>query len=108
MSKDVAQGDEIREIAVDMIKAKPIRYGYVNSTKGRKMIELLWDSESFPPMGIIQAAADALEINMVVHFVKGPVITYIANSKSGAEAVHLKCSGGVHFNALVPKAVDGS
>ena len=101
MSKDVAQGNEIREIVVDVIKAKPVRYGYVNSTKGRKMIELLRDSETFPPMGIIQAAADALEVNMVVHFVKGPVITYLANSKPGAEAVHLKCSGGVHFDALI-------
>ena len=99
--------DEIRQSIVDRIAKKPSKYGYVDSGTGRKLIELLRDAETFPPMDILQAAVDSLGLRLIVHFVNGPVIHYQSNTTSERVTVHLSCSGGVHFDALVDKLVIG-
>ena len=104
LNNESIPADDIKESIIDQIKKKPYRYGYVDSTKGRKLIELLRESETFPPMDILQAAADTTGVKIAVHFVKGPVISYQPEKKDAALTVHIECRGGVHFNALVRKS----
>ena len=98
------QSDDIRDAVVDKILTNPTKYGFVDSAKGRKLVELLRDPESFPPMETLQAVADTMEVELMVHFVKGPTIAYrpMPNNLS-APTINLKCSGGVHFDVLVSK-----
>ena len=77
----------------------------MDSAKGRKAVELLRQSESFPPTDILQAVVSILELNLVVHFSMGPSITYQASNNKSRKTFHISCSGGVHFDALIPKTI---
>ena len=98
---DSSRAGDIRENVVDRILSKPTRYGFLDTTKGRKLVELLRDSESFPPIDVLQAVSDVLGSKLVVYFTRGPTFSYQPAQEASTEVLHLKCSGGVHFDALV-------
>ena len=97
------QAPDIRDWIVDQIAAKPRRYGFVDSVKGRKMIEMLRQPDCFPPIDVLQAAADVLDSNLVVHFSNGPSLTYQSAKNEAQRTLHIRSSGGVHFDALVSR-----
>ena len=91
---------ELRELMVEQLHGNSDRYGLGTGAKARKSVELLRDSESFPPMNGVQALADALQIKITVLFKDGPAISFVPPEYS--KTIHIQCKGGVHFNALRP------
>ena len=100
---DCSRSVDIREGMVDKMSADPAKYGYATNAKGRREMELLRDPEIFPSFGTLQAIVDSLEIGLFVYFSKGPMISLHCDGEP-VRMLHIKCSGGVHFDALREKS----
>ena len=96
---------EVREMTVEKLLERPVKYGFPGNARGSKQIKVLLHEHAFPPFSAVQGIADAIDATIIVNFVGGPVITVIAEKET--KTIELLCSGGVHFDLLKSK-VSGS
>ena len=94
-----SRSGDVREAAVEAMLKNPERYKFKKGAVGSKQIELLRETDTFPPMSMLQAVSDSFGIEVMVHHTSGPTITVRPKGFRKQKMVVL-CSGGVHFDLL--------